>query len=1678
MKGEKERESEGKRRKMFRLHRHKPDKSGHRFHFNFSGFQALQVPKGWDKLCVSIISVETGRTTTKTGKSSVRTGNCRWTETLSDSIWIPQDDASKEVEQCLFKLVVAMGSSRSGILGEATVNLAGYVSSKASFLLSLPLEKCHHGTTLQVKIQCLTPRTTLRDEQWQNTNSHVEDSSAEYDDLENISDVSDSTFTRSIGSSSSNQFDSTYHPGETGGKDTSRSASGSHRSFDSMEGSLGRENLSPQNPFTGVMNDLIGKQDSTSSNSSSLFGSYPANDISRSNRSSFNSKVSSSGSHLQNQRDDFGRVSHAIATSPLRNAGSCKDLEAAEGAFEELRAEARMWEQNARKLMHDLEILRKEFSNQSKNQADLDMELAASHTECNRLRQEIEKLNFLLEELTVRQKDTENLKLQAQNMNNIQQELEDEIKFQKESNANLTIQLKKTQESNIELVSVLQEMEEMIEKQQMEITDLSMLKSKFDVDECSLGHEDWGKVSSRGDILAKRKASCDSDLAGSAVEHPISDLHAEFEPEDTSTLELQLEQLLESQKNLESSIHYLQNTLEDKNHEIEIERDLKAQALLDCQEEWKCKLAAKEVDIISLETKLSEAIHALNVKETGPQNGGDHNLIKEIEALKVKVQELERDCVELTDENLSLHFKIKESSKDLMTCAASFKSLSSEFVGNGSPHTSESEVTKLKSQIDRLEEELKQKEILVEEVTANNFQLQCTDLNNKCTDLELQLQIFKDKACHLDSELYNCHTKAEEQEIEIAALQQQLKFYQEETETKTHLADVSISLENSESHAAIERSRILSELCEQIQLSLANIKKQQYTLYSPENIECKYGVYSPKFLKNTELITQKAQVESILNNLIQLNKLFEAKTTESEDELHSREGIRARNTNDNLVQDELVCNDLKENDPPFSCQGSSSLNIELESEFTDLSKELLVKICEIDKLKANHLLKEEEIVAVRHCQRDLETQISNLQAEKRQLEENMEIMQRESSVTSKCLDDLRNDMVLLNTSMESQVSSNKILERKSLELESSKDELELHLSELEEENVQLSERISGLEAQLRYFTDERESGRLVLQNSESHAKHLQDEIRRLETEMQAQKVDMKQKLQDMQKRWLASQEECEYLKQANPKLQATAESLIEECSSLQKSNGELRKQKLEMYERCTVLEAKLRESQEYFLYCSRKIEDLEETLSSTLEEISVKEKTLNTELETLVQENRNHKEKLAVEENLLNQMYLEKTVEVEDLKREIAHLSEQISATQDEREQTASEAVLEVSCLRADKAKLEAALQEVKEKFTNSENKLNTVQVESETKLMGLVSELAATRQNQEVLAADHAKLLGLLAEVKSNEEKLKGTINRVGLKLKTSEYEMQQQTEEISSLKMQLQKTALLQDEVLALKRSLNEAKFENERLEASLQLQSADYEDLKAEKISFIQKISSMQAAVSELEDCKSSKVALEEKILRLEGDLTAREALCARDAEMKNELGRIKRTNSQFRWKIKYLEEEKEECLNRTQALEEELKKKKEVNQDQSESSARNFPVSPESNSMGTPTNDKLNPLEVDNYCSGSSHVIEDPMPKIQLLENRLSEALETNEMYRVQLKSLLSGEQSNHSYADKKVRDEGGVKKEGYKDKVSSLEAELREIQERYSQMSLKYAEVEAEREELVMKLKTVNSRSWF
>lgn len=67
--------------------------------------------------------------------------------------------------------------------------------------------------------------------------------------------------------------------------------------------------------------------------------------------------------------------------------------------------------------------------------------------------------------------------------------------------------------------------------------------------------------------------------------------------------------------------------------------------------------------------------------------------------------------------------------------------------------------------------------------------------------------------------------------------------------------------------------------------------------------------------------------------------------------------------------------------------------------------------------------------------------------------------------------------------------------------------------------------------------------------------------------------------------------------------------------------------------------------------------------------------------------------------------------------------------------------------------------------------------------------------------------------------------------------------------------------------------------------------------------------------------------------------------------------------------------------------------------------------------------------------------------------------------------LSSEGKSYCVNGRKSTTKGEVMmKERFERTKSSLESELRDIRERYLQMSLKYAEVEAQREELVMKLK--------
>uniref|UniRef100_A0A0E0B9H5 C2 NT-type domain-containing protein n=2 Tax=Oryza TaxID=4527 RepID=A0A0E0B9H5_9ORYZ len=114
-------------------------------------FHATNIPStGWDKLFLSFISADTGKVSAKTNKANVRNGSCKWPDPIYEATRLLQDSRTKTYDDKLYKIVVAMGTSRSSILGELDVNLAEFAEALKPVSIALPLRGCEFGTILHV----------------------------------------------------------------------------------------------------------------------------------------------------------------------------------------------------------------------------------------------------------------------------------------------------------------------------------------------------------------------------------------------------------------------------------------------------------------------------------------------------------------------------------------------------------------------------------------------------------------------------------------------------------------------------------------------------------------------------------------------------------------------------------------------------------------------------------------------------------------------------------------------------------------------------------------------------------------------------------------------------------------------------------------------------------------------------------------------------------------------------------------------------------------------------------------------------------------------------------------------------------------------------------------------------------------------------------------------------------------------------------------------------------------------------------------------------------------------------------------------------------------------------------------------------------------------------------------
>ncbi|XP_066389247.1 uncharacterized protein [Miscanthus floridulus] len=655
---------------------------------------------------------------------------------------------------------------------------------------------------------------------------------------------------------------------------------------------------------------------------------------------------------------------------------------------------------------------------------------------------------------------------------------------------------------------------------------------------------------------------------------------------------------------------------------------------------------------------------------------------------------------------------------------------------------------------------------------------------------------------------------------------------------------------------------------------------------------------------------------------------FQSESRELEEKL--------KKSQEELKERTLELSELRENLSSFRATELEREEINIARGYQLRSEELGDTESELNLLKGKFQLKEKEIEGLQHSKLEIETFIDN------------------------------------------------VLGQKIQELEICKVELELHISRLEDEKLELLESISGMEVELTNLTSEYESCIVQMDDSRTMIIDLKDKVEWQQSELEVQKVEVKQKQLEFQKRFSEVQEDSEALRRLNAKLQGKVDNLIEDCNSLQALADDLKKEKLELHSCATQLEQELEHSKRKTTDFCRTVDFLEVKLSSIQKDISSKEQSFLLELENILHEHKEHEEKINHAHFLLNKIDKEKTIEVENLEREVMSLTAQLSSTHEEKESSMLDTIREASILRADKAKLQANLHDVNDQLRHYESQLEDIRKESKSKIKSLADSLNVSKQNEEMLKTDAEDMRRLMEAAKYNEENLRITSNELELKYKSSDYEKQQIMEENSGLKIQVQKIAGVQDELLKVQSSLDEAKFEKGRLEELLRLMSEECDELKVQKAMLTDKVSHTQDTANTINGDKQSKTSMQPK------------------------LSTIKQGN---------------------------------------------------------------NDLATDNGGCSPVNEESDLQAKIQSLESRLAKALEENSMYRTQVKSPTAERQS------------GNRNGEGNNDvKIAQLESELKDMQDRLLNMSLQYAEVEAQREELVMELKNVNANKkggrWF
>ncbi|CAN8302192.1 unnamed protein product [Cochlearia groenlandica] len=382
-------------------------------------FQATQVPKlKKAALMISLVPDDVGKPTFKLEKAEVKEGICSWDNPIYVSVKLFKEPKSGIIREKIYHFVVATGSSKSGFLGEASIDFADFLTEAEPLTVSLPLKFANSGSVLNVTIEKI-----------QGAN-----------DLRFIEENKDQTLSKedSFKSIKSNDDLERYSQDERSLDVNTAKNVGLGGSFDSI-GESGPTRLPHRHNSVPATRNGHRRSNTEWSASSTSDESYIESRTSPEN--SFQ-RVFSNGT---DSSDPIEKLK--IELEALKRQSELSELEKLS-----LRKQATKESKRIQELLREVSSL--------KGERDVALE------ECGKL-----KLQNSRDEADAESR----LRCISEDSSNMIEEIRDELSCEKELTSNLKLQLQRTQDSNSNLILAVRDLNEILEEKKNEISSLNSL---------------------------------------------------------------------------------------------------------------------------------------------------------------------------------------------------------------------------------------------------------------------------------------------------------------------------------------------------------------------------------------------------------------------------------------------------------------------------------------------------------------------------------------------------------------------------------------------------------------------------------------------------------------------------------------------------------------------------------------------------------------------------------------------------------------------------------------------------------------------------------------------------------------------------------------------------------------------------------------------------------------------------------------------------------------------------------------------------------------------------------------------------------------------------------------------------------------------------------------------------